>query len=386
MLRLNPDILDKSLRIDQIEWASLTYQRPRVAGRNARLDVHGLGGDVPVARVTIGGVSGFGWSRLTRQQGERLVGTSLRALFDEDHSLREEYHALEFPLLDWIGQMQKQPVYKLVTRNTDAVQGQYTVPVYDTTIYFDEPDGVNDRQAIELLLGEVDFGLAGGHKHFKVKIGRCGRWMEHSAGLRRDISLIQAIRERIGPEGRLMVDANNGYNLNITKTFLKETADANLHWLEEAFHEDDQLYTDLKFWMKQQGIAPLIADGEGYACPSIEDWAKKGLVDVLQYDLRDYGFFRWMKLGEEMDRHGVLSAPHNYGGFYGNYAQTHFAASIASFAFAEWDQSEAEAIDTSAYSIRDGRVLVPELPGFGLKLDAERFRSISGGNGWQIKL
>lgn len=385
MLNFNIKDLNREWRIEEITWGVLPYKRPRIAGCNARLGVHGLGGNVPVARIKIGGIYGFGWCELNKEKAGKILGIPVVALFDDQGMLKEEYYGIDFPILDWLGQVFKKPVYQLVAKNSDNINGSdYTVPVYDTTIYFDELDIKDNTEAVEFICREVDYGLAAGHKNFKVKIGRCGMWMDIDEGLQRDIDIVLAIRKRIGPEGKLMVDANNGYNLNLAKRFLKATEGAKLHWLEEAFHEDDQLYTRLKKWMEEENIRTMIADGEGHACSAIEDWAKKGLIDVLQYDLRGYGFFRWMKLGTEMDSYGVLSAPHNYGGFYGNYAQAHFAASIVGFAFAEWDQAAAEGIDTSAYFIKDGRIHVPNENGFGLKLDEDIFSAAVGNGGWKL--
>ena len=77
-----------------------------------------------------------------------------------------------------------------------------------------------------------------------------------------------------------MMDANNAYNLNLTKEVLSALVDVNLYWLEEAFHEDDALYEDLKEWLRQRGQSVLIADGEGLASPHLIEWATRGLVDV----------------------------------------------------------------------------------------------------------
>ncbi|HRJ42549.1 MAG TPA: hypothetical protein PL105_11740, partial [Caldilineaceae bacterium] len=50
--------------ITRIEWAPLVGERPRLAGSNARLGVHGRAVTCPLARVTTAdGASGFGWSR-----------------------------------------------------------------------------------------------------------------------------------------------------------------------------------------------------------------------------------------------------------------------------------------------------------------------------------
>ena len=194
-------------------------------------------------------------------------------------------------------------------------------------------------------------------------------WMPYPEGLKRDIDIVNGIRGLVGQDAKLMVDANNGFNLNITKEFLLATKGAKLYWLEEAFYEDNMLYSNLKSWMKEQGIETYIADGEGQASPSLIDWAKKGLIDVVQYDLRGYGFFSWMELCEDLEPFNILCATHNYGGFYGNYAQGHFAACTDNFAFAEFDTADAQGIDASAYKIRGGRLEVPTLDGFGLILD-----------------
>ncbi|HET7560185.1 MAG TPA: enolase C-terminal domain-like protein, partial [Limnochordia bacterium] len=191
-------------------------------------------------------------------------------------------------------------------------------------------------------------------------------------------------RERVGRDGLVMVDANNGYNLNLTKQFLAATREADLHWLEEPFHEDRVLYEDLKDWLGEQGLSTQIADGEGQASPSLLDMAQAGLIDLVQYDAIGYGFCRWLELGAQLDAQGVRSAPHNYGSLYGNYAACHLAPGIAGFALVEWDEAQAPGLDTSAYRIEDGLVAVPDRPGFGLELDEAHFARLVASGGWSV--
>ena len=68
---------------------------------------------------------------------------------------------------------------------------------------------------------------ANSHRSFKIKVGRGARHMPLEAGTRRDIAVIKAVREAVGPEATIMIDANNGYILNIAKRVLAETADCN---------------------------------------------------------------------------------------------------------------------------------------------------------------
>jgi len=387
MLHFNLSDIPAHWRIEKITWAPIPYRRPRSAGKNARLDVHGWGGDVPIAQIESNGITGFGWCTMSRQEAEAMVGMPICALFRPDGMLRRAFRGLEFPVLDWLGHFLKKPVYELVAKNPSGLSGTgYSVPVYDTSIYFDELHISDDKAAVALLCSEVQAGLSAGHENFKIKIGRCGMWMDLESGLQRDVDIVLAIRQLVGEKGKLMVDANNGYNLNITKRFLSESRDAKLHWIEEAFHEDDMLYTELIRWMKAEGIATMIADGEGHACPALMDWAKKGLIQVIQYDLRFYGFFYWMELAKEVEGFDIKIAPHNYGGFYGNYAQAHFAACTDHFEFAEFDVATAEGIDTSAYQIKAGRLIAPKADGFGLKLDKAVFDSYREKKGWEVRL
>ena len=95
---------------------------------------------------------------------------------------------------------------------------------------------------------------------------------------------------------------------------------------------------------------------------------------MIQYDIFGYGLTRWLALGRDLDAAGVRSAPHHYGGHYGNYAACHLAAAIAGFTFVEWDEATTECLDTSGYRVEEGQVVVPDRPGFGLALDEERWQ------------
>ena len=386
MLHFNVSEIQANWRINKIAWAPIPFRRPRCAGKNARLGVHGWGGHTPIVQIEAEGITGFGWGNITKQETEAMVGAPLRALFRPDSMMRRAYRKLEFPVLDWLGHFLRKPVYELVAKNPMELTEPYSIPIYDTSIYFDELHLTCGKEAVALICQEVQEGLAAGHENFKVKIGRCGMWMDLEPGLRRDIEIVLAIRQLIGEKGKLMVDANNAYNINITKRFLSESREAKLHWIEEAFHEDDVLYAELTRWMKEEGIATLIADGEGYASPALLDWTKKGLIQVLQYSLRNYGFFNWMELVKEIEDFGIRFAPHNYGNYYGNYAQAHFAACTSNFDCGEFDTADAEGIDNSAYQVKAGRLIVPPKYGFGLTLDQSAFDSYRKANGWEAAI
>jgi L-rhamnonate dehydratase len=369
-------------RIVRIEWAQLVGQRPRVAGCNARLGEHGQRVSVPLARVTTDeGVSGFGWSPIAYDRAAGLIGCSLDEMFDPQGGVRERFRALDHPLWDLAGQLAGKPVYALLGGQASE-GGGYRVPCYDTSLYMDDLHLEDDGAAAACIVSEAQEGMARGHRSFKIKVGRGAMHMPLEAGTRRDICVIRAVREAVGAGARIMLDANNGYNLNLTKHVLAETADARVYWIEEPFHEDGRLYADLKGWLAVRGLEVLIADGEGDASPHLLEWARDGLIDVVQYDIRSPGFSRWLELGPQLDGWGVRSAPHHYGGMYGNYSACHVAARIRGFEFVEWDEAAVPGLDPSAYRISEGYVHVPNLPGFGLRLDDKVYARAVEENGY----
>lgn len=376
---------ESNWKIDRIEWAELPGIRPREAGRNARLGVHGQKVSARVAKVTIGGTAGFGWSRISREIAQEMVGASVSDLFEDDGKVKREYAKIEYSLLDWLGKMKGQPVYKLfgARRESAGFDSEPAVPCYDTTLYFDDIHLTDHAAASDLIRQEALEGLGRGHRNFKIKVGRGARWMPLQEGTDRDIHVIRAVREIAGRTGHIMIDANNGYNLNITKQVLSATADSSIYWVEEAFHEDRVLYEDLKEWMNREHLRVLIADGEGQASPSLMEWAEQGFVDVLQYDVMSPGFCSWLEMGSRFDAKGIKSAPHSYGNVLGNYVTGHLAAAIKGFQFVEWDQVEVEGIDASLYKIRDGFVRLPAEPGFGLRFDEAYFNKMKGLTGWE---
>jgi L-rhamnonate dehydratase len=377
-------IIQPEWKVEKIEVATLTGERARSAGSNGRLGDHGKNCSVRIARVTIDGETGFGHTgSLSEELAEAVIGMRLIDLFDESGRVLEPYRIpLEYPILDWLGRRLNTPVYELVTAIKREPGSSLVVPCYDTSLYFDDLHLQNERDAVALLKEEAEQGFNKGHRNFKIKVGRGGRHMPLWEGTKRDIAIIHGVAEVAGPEGRIMIDANNAYNLNLTKEVLAAVQDVNLHWIEEAFHEDDALYADLKAWLRERGQNVLIADGEGLASPHLVNWAKKGHVDVLQYDIIYPGFTHWLELGAELDQAGLRSAPHCYGNAYGIYALSHIAAAINNFEFVEYDDIAIEGMDTSAYRVENGQFYVPNKAGFGLDFDDELFVSRVLANGW----
>ena len=375
-------------RLVRIELGPLHGRRPRLAGSNARLGPHGDTVRVPIVRLTAeDGSTGFGACRAGGDWLASVLGARLADAFAPDRGVAEPWLACEYPLWDLAGRPANRPVYALAAALAGRTPPEpFRVPCYDTSLYFDDLHLAGDDEAAALIAAEAREGYERGHRAFKVKVGRGARHLPLEAGTRRDIAIVRAVRAAIGPEAPLLIDANNGYNLNLAKRVLAETADCGVFWLEEPFHEDPVLYRDLRDWLAREGLPVLLADGEGEASPRLLDWARDGLVDVVQYDIFSHGFTRWLATGRQLDAWGARTAPHHYGGHYGNYVAPHLAGALERFTYVEWDEATTPGLDASGYVVRDGLVTVPEAPGFGLELDEAVFRAAVEREGCEFTL
>jgi L-fuconate dehydratase len=88
--------------------------------------------------------------------------------------------------------------------------------------------GYSDEQLRELCRE----GLAQGWAHFKVKVGR---------DLADDVRRMRIIREEIGPERKLMVDANQVWDVDQAIAWMRELARFDPWWIEEPTSPDDVL-------------------------------------------------------------------------------------------------------------------------------------------------
>ena len=358
-----------SARITRIDAVTISGTRRRPAGSNARLGRHGEVVKVPLVRLTTSdGVEGIGRSSAPNEHLEALLGAELAEVVSQE-GVGAEWQSVELPLLDTAARTAGVPVDRFL----GGTRSDRRVRTYDTSLYFDDLHLGDDAEAADLIANEARAGWEAGHRAFKIKVGRGARHMGMEAGTRRDIAIIRAVRDAVGPEAEVMIDANNGWNLNLTKRVLSETFGAGVFWVEEPFHEDNVLLDDLHEWIAREGLGVLIADGEGVAHPAVADWARQGLVDVLQYNIHAHGLVNWVVLGEELAALGRTAAPHTYGGGVTPHMVGTLALLTDAVEFIEWDGATFEAIDTSRYVIEDGWVTIPWDSGFGIEVVPEVF-------------
>lgn len=359
------------LKVTRVVGFQLPSQRSKIAGKNARLDVHGDRATDTMLRIyTKQGIEGLGNCRAPQAAAAQLLGKNPLYLHNgEERTFSGPLGAGTMPLWDLAGKMLKQPVYQILGN-----RGPEKVPVYDGSIYFADllPQYTDKWQ--DRFREEMDMGLKLGHRGFKIKIGRGGKWMPRQAGDDRDVEVLKIIRSHVGPDVRLHVDANNGYNLEGTKAFLKRAGDLNLAFVEEMFPETVPECLDLKAFIRQNGWKTLLADGETqHELKAYRPFVEAKAIDVYQGDMNHFGIEGILQEAKWAEESGALIAPHNWGSLVGYYQELHVGRAIPNIYSAEHDPLSTDVLIADGYSIKDGKATVSEKPGFGLELDADKF-------------
>jgi L-alanine-DL-glutamate epimerase-like enolase superfamily enzyme len=132
-------------------------------------------------------------------------GTVTVDLFDVERGLLVDAEApfLDLPLHDLAARILGVPVHRMI-----GGAGPKSLPVYSGAVYFED---LEERRVkgVPAVVAACAQDHAAGYRAFKLKMGRGAKWMEAKAGLKRDIDVVRAVRERF-PDCRVLVDANNG--------------------------------------------------------------------------------------------------------------------------------------------------------------------------------
>ncbi len=372
----------KKFKVTKVTGFRHVCPRWKFVGKNAFRDVHGDQTSDFVLRIaTDQGAEGVGSGNVNQETARKLLGRTLDEFWKTGAGVVSPLDRADHALYDLIGKALKVPSWKLF-----GGHGPEWVPVYDGSVYFADLLPEHKDKGVGRILEEVETSLKAGHKAFKIKVGRGFKWMEKDAGFRRDVEVVQAIRKRVGKEVQLMVDANNGFDLETTCKWLDAVGD-DLYFVEEMFPEEVEKDLSLKDYLKKKGWKTLVADGESAREVSHFDaFIDKEALDVLQPDIRTLGLTRQYSLSRRAAaKPGIKLAPHNWGSFLGLYMQLVLARGIPSFLIAETDASSSDLFDTSAFEFKDGKARVPDGPGCGLVLREDVFEKKYRKDAWTVK-
>lgn len=361
----------RDVRITRVVGFNLTSRRNKVAGKNARLDVHGDRGRDRMLRIyTDAGIEGLGNCAIGKEAAAELLGKHPLDFYQADRRrVGGPLGAGTAPLWDLAGKLLNKPVYELL-----GAAGAEKIPVYDGSIYFaDLLPQYADRWA-DRFRQEIDLGLELGHRAFKIKLGRGFKWMPRSEGDRRDVEVVKLIRKHAGPDVLLGVDANNGYDLAGAKRLLDQLGEEKLAFAEELFPETVEECLQLKAHIRDRGWSTLVADGETqHELAAYRPFIEAGAIDVFQGDMNHFGIDGILTEAEMAKPHGGRIAPHNWGSLVGFYMELHVGRAVGNFYRAEHDPLATDVLVADGYQIKEGLASTPSEPGFGLSIDEAAF-------------
>ena len=188
------------------------------------------------------------------------------------------------------------------------------------------------------------------------------------------LARIGAVRDAIGPDRALMVDAHWRFSPGGAAALIRDLDDLRLHWLEcpvaEANHAEIRRLRDVA---NTRGVR--LAGAETLAgLAAYRPLAEAGLYDVWMPDIKHAGgHAEILRIGALALACGVEMAPHNPTGPVAHAHSLHLCAAIPNLWRLEVQFGETERFFTLApgHDLRfaDGHGTLPDAPGLGVALD-----------------
>ncbi len=282
------------------------------------------------------------WHRIFHGELARNVGTrgiGIAALSGIDMALWDlRARALKVPLYELLG-------------------GRYHtggIRAYASSIYWD----LTPQQAAEEALGYGEEGYTA----IKLKVGREPR---------RDVERLKAIRQAVGLEMEILVDANQSLDRSGAMGLLPALEEIGAYWFEEPMSVED---IEGHRILRQARRKVRIASGENlYTRFSFAEFIRQGALDVLQADVSRAGGFTEVRGIAEAAAFSHLDwNPHTFNDILTAVANLHLVAASPHPAMFEWDVTYNELMTKMALQplrIKDGKVDVPCGPGLGIEID-----------------
>jgi len=236
---------------------------------------------------------------------------------------------------------------------------------------------VDHGDPLEYIVDEVAGYVEQGFHAVKLKIG---------FDVDADAVLIRAVRRKIGPTPRLMLDANHGFDAVEAIALGRAVADQVIDWFEEpVIPEDLASYREVR-----RGQPIPVAGGEcEYTRWGFRDVLATHSMDIIQPDTcAAGGISECKKIADMAAAFGVRYVPHVWG------TGVALAASLQLLAvlphsplrrtprepLLEFDRSEhpfRQAVLTRPIEHRGGVVQIPDGPGLGIEINRDALREFA---------
>ncbi len=177
--------------------------------------------------------------------------------------------AVDIAIWDLMGKLAGRPVFKLLGGRTKE-----KIPCYYSKLYADN---------VEAMQAEAQAYLDKGFSMFKMRFGFGPK--DGPAGMRENIKRVAAVREVIGPDCDLMLEAYMGWTLDYAKRIIPKLVPYEPRWLEEPVIADDiHGYAELN-----AGPIPISGGEHEFTLFGFRQLIDAKAVSVIQYDTNRVG-------------------------------------------------------------------------------------------------
>lgn len=256
--------------------------------------------------------------------------------------------AADIAIWDILGKAAGLPVYKMLGAYADRI------PAYSMCGWYYEND--SDLSQFKRTIASA---FEEGFRAVKIKVGR--------ASLDDDIRRIEAARQIAGKARRVMVDANQAFNLNEAIRRGRIYQQMGCYWYEEPMPPYDHVaYAELA-----RALDILIATGENeYTRYAYADLIARRGADIVQPDNRRAGgVSEWMEIAAIAAGFGVDVASHGGGG-----TNLHMLLAMPNAIYLESGSLQGTPSTLEALRMQNGEILAPESPGMGSELRPDFIR------------
>ncbi|MFE6965298.1 L-rhamnonate dehydratase [Agromyces sp. NPDC057679] len=261
---------------------------------------------------------------------------------------------VDLALYDLLGRIRQEPVFALLGG-----------PVRDELVFY--ATGARPDRAKEL-------GFIGG------KMPLHHGPAEGEEGLRKNLEMLRDMREKVGDDFWLMLDCWMSLDLDYATRLAHGASEYGLKWIEEALLPDDYWgYAELR---RRVPANMLVTTGEHEATRwGFRQLLEMGAADIIQPDVGWCGgITELIKISALADAHGAMMIPHGSSVY-----SYHFVVTRTNSPFSEFlmmHETAEEVVPMFSPMLLgepvpvNGRLRVPETPGFGVELnpELEKFR------------
>ncbi|MET0291519.1 MAG: mandelate racemase/muconate lactonizing enzyme family protein [Steroidobacteraceae bacterium] len=361
---------------------------PAATDRIRRIRVAEIGAGVVVVVDTESGLSGHGFTAITNSPVVVSVVRDVIAkeITGEDALAREAIYdrlqrllvlrglmaghamhaisAIDIALWDIAGKRAGLPVWRLLGG------ARPVIPAYTTF-------GMANMDRTQLVAAAREH-VAGGQTRLKMVVAansheRAQRGEPMEDILREDVERIRLVREAVGPDVSLFIDANHGLNEYEARRFIERIEPYGLALFEEPLRGNDvRRLADLR----KHSPIPLSAGQNEGNIARWRDFAVNDAVDILQLNVCMCGGYTGaMKIA------GLAAAfamPIDNGGGYALF-NMHLHGGVANGGMVEWHMNSVSLereFYRERFELHEGRLTLPERPGLGFELKPETLRKL----------